>query len=105
MSTHNLKPLSEVMKDLKSEGYREDFIFRDNKLFTSGSEAESYDASEVIIKDEYRFEGDSDPADMSILYAIETSGGKKGTLVDSYGASSDIDLEDFLGNARYEVNE
>lgn len=95
MSTNNLKPLSEVIKDLKDRGYTEDFIYRDNMLFTTNKESQ-FGAEELTIKDEYRFEGDSDPADMSILYAIESTNGTKGTLVDSYGADSNVELEEFL---------
>lgn len=36
----------------------------------------------------YRFEGDSNPDDNSVLYVIETLGGDKGLLVDAYGAYS-----------------
>lgn len=103
MSTHNLKPMSQVIKVLKDRGYTLDFIYRDNKLFTSDKE-KSYEAGELTIVDEYRFEGDSDPADMAILYSIETQSGEKGTLVDSYGADSSIELEKFLEKAHNKVD-
>ncbi len=41
------------------------------------------------LKKYIRFEGDSDPADMSILYAIETNDGDKGTYVDAFGTYGD----------------
>jgi hypothetical protein len=37
----------------------------------------------------YRFEGDSNPDDSSIVYAISSNTGLKGTLVDAYGAYSE----------------
>ena len=36
----------------------------------------------------YRFEGMTNPGDNTILYLITTSDGKKGLLVDNYGADS-----------------
>ena len=44
----------------------------------------------------YRFEGNSNPDDMSVMYAIETSDGLKGTLTDAYGLYSDDDTGEFL---------
>ncbi len=37
----------------------------------------------------YRFEGNSDPADEAIVYAIESNKGQKGVLVNGYGPTSD----------------
>ena len=51
---------------------------------------------QVEIKHFYRFEGESDPADSSIVYAIETKTGEKGTLVDSYGLESDPHVARFI---------
>lgn len=33
----------------------------------------------------YRFEGDTDPADEAVVYAIESKAGLKGILVNAYG--------------------
>jgi len=44
----------------------------------------------------YRFEGSSDPADNSILFAIETSDGKHGTLVDAFGPYADTKVTSFI---------
>jgi hypothetical protein len=38
----------------------------------------------------------SDPEDSSILYLIEASDGKKGTLIDAYGTYADAKLSDFI---------
>ncbi|MDX1629353.1 MAG: hypothetical protein R3345_11675 [Fulvivirga sp.] len=98
MSEHNLKTLSQVLNDLKDQGYTEDFNYQDGKLVILGS-TDSYVPDEIIIRNEFRFEGESNPADSSILYALETSDSRKGTLVDSYGARSHSELEEFLKKA------
>lgn len=51
---------------------------------------------EVVVREYRRFEGVSDPDDMSIVYAIETEGGIRGTLVDAYGVYSDAAVSAFL---------
>lgn len=102
MSAHNLKSLVEVLNDLKRQDYTVDFNFTDGKLKALGTK-DAYNASEVIIENEFRFEGESNPADSSILYAIKTTDDKKGTLVDSYGAKAHTDLEDFLKKADNQV--
>ncbi len=52
--------------------------------------------SQVEIKKFFRFEGESSTDDNSILYAIETKTGEKGTLIDSYGAYNDPLLNQFI---------
>ena len=86
MSTHNLKPLVEVLNDLKKEGYEADF-FVEGPLMRSSISGKKYKPEDVSIADTYRFEGESNPDDSAILYAIETSTGEKGTIVKHLRAS------------------
>lgn len=44
---------------------------------------------DVRIRDYYRFEGISDPDDMSVIYALEARDGTRGTLTDAYGSDAD----------------
>lgn len=41
-------------------------------------------------------EGESNPEDSSIMYAIETYDKEKGTIVDGYGTASDPATADFM---------
>ena len=43
---------------------------------------------DLTIREFHRFEGISDPDDMSIVYAIESRDGTRGTLVDVFGIYS-----------------
>ena len=45
-------------------------------------------AEDLTIREFHRFEGVSDPDDMSIVYAIESRDGTRGTLVDAFGVYS-----------------
>jgi len=44
---------------------------------------------DLVIREVYRFEGISDPDDMAIVYAIESTTGIRGTLIDAFGVYAD----------------
>lgn len=70
---------------LQEEGYNENFTATPVGLQAPSTE-KLYTPEEVKINSFYRFEGESDPADNAIVYAIEANDGVKGLLIDSYGA-------------------
>ncbi len=90
-----MSTLSECMTHLKENGYTVDFTVDEKGLTPTGSD-KHYSPDQVTVGNFYRFEGDSDPGDASILYAIETSDGQKGTLSDSFGPESDPDVAPFM---------
>jgi hypothetical protein len=54
---------------------------------------------ELTIIKTYRFEGDSDPSDNTILYLIEAHDGLIGYSIDIYGADSnhdDVNYDEFI---------
>lgn len=58
-----------------------------------------YTPDQLKIIKTYRFEGDSDPADSSIIYLIEAQNGLIGYSMDAYGVYSDHDddgYDDFI---------
>jgi hypothetical protein len=83
--------LIETLEDLKEQGFTYDFNLTAHSLEVHQGDGicltlspEDFDI--VLV---YRFEGMTDPSDMSILYAIESKDGLKGTLVSSYGVYAD----------------
>lgn len=80
--------LSEATSELSKRGYTIDF-----NLVSDGIECrktnEKFKAADFHIDEFHRFEGNSNPADMSIVFAVSTTSGKKGTLIDAYGTYSD----------------
>lgn len=81
--------LSEGMNSLKEEGYTLDFDLKTDGIYCH-SEDLKLSPHEFKIDEFYRFEGMTNPSDMSILYAISsTTNNVKGTLVDAYGAYAD----------------
>lgn len=79
--------LSQVMNRLRiEEGYEEDFNVLDDYLELKNKN-ERFTMDEFVVDEVFRFEGPSNPSDNSVLYAITTSTGRKGVLVDGYGIS------------------
>ncbi len=95
MQQHHLKPLSQVMKDWKEQGYTTDFIFKQGRLQSMGGE-KTYPPQEVTVVAEYRFEGESNPADSSILRVIHCQDDTKGLISNAYGAEADVETEEFF---------
>ncbi len=94
-NTGQMNTLSGCMNKLVSEGYTTDFKVDEKGLTTTGN-GKHYKPDEVHIKNFFRFEGASDPADSAILYAIELDDGTKGTLTDAYGSYDDQDIGKFI---------
>ena len=94
-SSPYLNTLVEINSKLLAEGYKEEFTVTDN-ILKALSTGKQYSPAEVNIVNFFRFEGNTDPADSSILYALETNDGTKGTLVDAYGPDADADKTIFI---------
>ena len=90
-----MKTLASTLNKLVTEGYTEDFKVSEMGLLSLKKE-KKYSPEEVHVVDFFRFEGESDPADNSILYAIETSDGTKGTLTDAFGPYADTGVTRFM---------
>lgn len=59
---------------------------------------ESFEPSEIHIVAEHRFEGISNPSDMSILYVIKTKDGHQGTVLANYSPASDTAMGEFFNS-------
>ncbi|RZJ49947.1 MAG: phosphoribosylpyrophosphate synthetase [Flavobacterium sp.] len=84
----NYDTLTEAINTKQAEGYTFDFNLS-NSTLSCKTLNKTFESSEFNVDAFYRFEGDSNPDDSSILYAIQTESGVKGLLVDAYGAYSD----------------
>ncbi len=95
-ATLKMKTLSESVNESLEKGYIENFKVVAKGLCTQDDENSIYTPQDIAITDFYRFEGYSDPQDNSILYLIETNDGRKGTLIDAYGAEADASISNFI---------
>lgn len=81
--------LSETINGLKQEGYTLDFNLNKDCIICHYGKT-SLSPEEFDIDAVFRFEGESNPDDESIVYAISSpNNGVKGTLVNGYGISAD----------------
>ena len=84
-----------VLNHLHKEGYTSDFrITEDGKLTVD--DKETFTPEQVRIVNFYRFEGETNPEDMSILYVLETKTGLKGSVTNSYGPYADEGIDAFI---------
>lgn len=88
--------LEKCLAKLEVDGYTDQFRVENKHLQSLTDEKKKYKAKDIKTVNFYRFEGISDPDDMSILYAIETADGQKGTLIDAYGRYSDDETGAFM---------
>jgi hypothetical protein len=90
-----MSTLSNAIERLVKGGFTANFGVVGDRLraFDSGK---TFAAHELIIRQFQRFEGVSDPGDMAIVYAIETTDGTRGSLVDAFGTYSSPAVSAFL---------
>jgi hypothetical protein len=91
----NMTDLEKCMNKLEADGYTDQYRVEKGRLHNLTNN-KKYKPADVKAVNFYRFEGITNPDDMSILYAIETSDGRKGTLVDAYGLYSDDETGEFM---------
>lgn len=91
----HMKSLASCLNKMVLDGYDDDFKISDSGLRSLKTE-KVYSPEQVHITNFFRFEGQSDPNDNTILYVIETDDGVKGTVVDAYGAYADKALSEFM---------
>lgn len=90
----DMSTLSRVMETLAGYGYDKEFRITEDGC-EQVSTGEVFGAHDLLIVRVFRFEGVSDPADMSVLYAVKTSTGETGYLLDAFGTYSDYDTDVF----------
>ena len=92
----NYDTLVAALAGLKGRGYPLDFnVAFDN--ITCAENGLCLNPQEFEIKEVYRFEGDTNPDDEDVVYAVESKDGKlKGVLVNAYGIYSDPVSDEML---------
>ena len=90
---------AEACASLRAKGYIESFVF-EAPVIRCLETGEEFQASQIVVAGVFRFEGASDPSDMSVVYALEahTISGKRrlGILVDAFGTYATPGLGPFL---------
>lgn len=93
--------LSEAITDLQNRGYTEDLNLQTDCLQCKALDYKMY-ADQFEVDEMHRFEGDSNPDDSSILFAISAPSFKlKGLLVDAYGVYANPLNTDMIQKLKY----
>lgn len=90
-----MNTLTSCVNKVVKDGYTDSFQVTRQGLY-SAAKSRYYKPEEVKVINFYRFEGESDPGDMVIMYVIETNDGLKGTLIDAFGTYSDVSVSAFM---------
>ncbi len=85
-----MNTVSQIMNKLTAKGYDKEFRWTE-KGFCADDKC--YQSEDLTIIKTYRFEGESDPSDTSILYLIKANDGLIGYSLDAYGVYSNHDDE------------
>lgn len=94
-SVPHMKSLALCFNRMVLDGYDDDFKINEEGLQSLKTQ-KVYKPEEVNVVNFFRFEGQSDPGDNSIMYVIETADGLKGTLVDAYAPYADTKISEFM---------
>lgn len=85
----NYDTVSEAVNDLAKRGYTYNFVLNKDSIFCN-SQNLALKPEEFHIDEIYRFEGETDPADEAIVYAISSEKPAiKGVLVNAFGMYAD----------------
>ncbi|MDA9555001.1 phosphoribosylpyrophosphate synthetase [Pelobium sp.] len=91
----NYETLSEAMNALKAKGFTYEFDVKETSLYHDNINI-SYKPHQLKVVEIHRFEGNTNPDDSSILYAIICDDGNKGLLIDAYGMYADTEKTNFM---------
>ena len=89
--------LSEAVAGLQARGFTANLEVAGDSLRDVDS-GKTFSPQQLTIVEHHRFEGASDPDDMSVVYGIEASDGTRGVVVDAYGVYADPRLSEVLKN-------
>ena len=97
----NYDTLTEALNGLRKQGYTEDFNLKENRIECRNGDLK-IPCEEFKIDKFFRFEGNSDPADECVVYAISSENhNMKGVLVNGYGISSEPLNNEMLEKLKY----
>ena len=95
MENEYAKHETDYIRIYEKKGYTDNFRIEEEKLVNNNTK-NKYAPEEIFIVAEHRYEGMSNPSDLSILYIIETVKKEKGSILLGYGPSADIEASEFF---------
>jgi hypothetical protein len=98
---HFYGTVTEAIRSFRNKGYTLDFNLDENCIICAQGKFENEDFE---IDAFYRYEGDTDPADAAMVYAISSKDGHKGILVTGYGVTDDTKSEMLIKKLSFNRN-
>ncbi len=92
MNHDKFETLSEAVNAYTQDGFSDSFRTADNCIKSSYSKKD-YQTQDLQIIKSFRFDGMTNPADESEVFAIEANDGTKGTLVMTHSSAHNHDVE------------
>jgi hypothetical protein len=93
--------MSDAIRRLQAEGYTGNWFANGDHDLECSETGEVCDPGEVQIDHILRFEGQSDPGDMMILFALQTPAGAKGIYTAAFNAETPAEDADVIGRMRH----
>ena len=103
MTVNYYDNLVQATKKLSERGFDTEFKFDGNQLLSIDTN-HTYPADDLQIVEYHRFEGMSNPADSSVIFAIETNTNEKGTVIMSYSTDADMQLVSFIDKVKVKAS-
>ncbi|MCR9173769.1 MAG: hypothetical protein NXI10_14800 [bacterium] len=91
-----MNTLSQGIKQLAEQGFTNNFEVTENGFLKMEDSDVKIAPEETVIVEVKRYEGSSNPSDMSVLYGVVTESGEKGILIDSFGSKNSENITTFL---------
>ena len=95
MDNEFAKNALDYIKKYEAVGYTDQYRVVDDQMENLDTK-KKYQPEDVFLLKEHRYEGMSNPSDLSLLYVIQTKDGSKGTILANYGATSDTSIHEFM---------
>ncbi len=93
----NTEPtLMAFLETLRKDGYEAGFKIGDNNKVECVENKKEYSPHDLQIVKLHRFEGESDPSDSSIVYAVKGKDGLKGVIISAYGMYGSASINNFM---------
>ncbi|HYG16437.1 MAG TPA: phosphoribosylpyrophosphate synthetase [Bacteroidia bacterium] len=96
----NYATVLDALNDLKKRGYTIDFNLQPDCIKCDANKIR-FTPDQFEITEVYRFEGESNPSDESVVYAIKGKDGSKGVLVSAYGMYSEELEEEMIKKLQF----
>lgn len=99
MSVNQYRTMSEAIDRLKARGFTASFEATNGSL-RALENGRVFQPEDLQVVEHHRFEGETNPEDMSVVYAVESKEGMRGIIVDAYGTYANPALGNLVNRSQ-----